>query len=88
MEGGCLPNDPELETDLTAPEYGYDKRMRIQVESKDEMKRRGLASPDSADALCLTLAAPIMTTTRHPVTTWRDRLGIRGMANTGSAQAA
>lgn len=86
-EGGCLPNDPELETDLTAPEYGYDKRMRIQIESKDEMKRRGLSSPDSADALCLTLAAPVMTTTRHPVSTWRDRLGLSSRLQ-GSAQAA
>lgn len=86
-EGGCLPNDPELETDLTAPEYGYDKRMRIQIESKDDMKRRGLSSPDSADALCLTLAAPVMTTTRHPVSTWRDRLGLSSRLQ-GSAQAA
>jgi hypothetical protein len=85
--GGCLPNDPEIEVDFTGPEYGYDVRMRIQIESKDDMKGRGLASPDCADSILLTFASPIAPTTNHPVASWRDRLGIKRRRN-GSAQAA
>jgi len=86
-EGGCLPEDPEIETDLTAPEYGYDKRMRIELESKSDTKSRGMASPDCADSFLLTFAVPIAPTTNYPVSTWRDRLGIHRKRQ-GSAQAA
>lgn len=51
-----LPDDPALLIDLVGPEYGFDSRGRIQLERKEEMKRRGLASPDAADALALTFA--------------------------------
>lgn len=83
-EGGCLPDDPELESDLTAPEYGYDKRMRIVIESKDDMKSRGLPSPDCADSLLLTFASPIASTTATPAKSWRDRLG-HGSGGTGTS---
>lgn len=53
---GALPDDPELEADLTGLEYGYDADNAIQLERKDDMKKRGLGSPDSADALALTFA--------------------------------
>ena len=85
--GGCLPNDPELDTDFTGPQYGYDTRMRIQIESKDDMKSRGLASPDCADSVLLTFASPIAPTTKYPVASWRDRLKIR-TRTAGSAMAA
>jgi len=49
-----IPDHPELYTDLISPEYGYNAQMRIQLEKKDDMKRRGLASPDIGDALALT----------------------------------
>lgn len=84
--GGCLPEDPELETDFTAPQYGYDVRMRLQIESKDDMKGRGLASPDCADSILLTFSSPIAPTTKHPAATWRTRLGIQ--RTRGSADAA
>ncbi len=56
---GCLPDDQELADDLMAPEYGFDGRNRIQLEKKERMKERGLASPDCGDALALTFAAPV-----------------------------
>lgn len=71
--GLCLPDDRELETDLTGIEYGYDVRERVQVEKKEDMKARGLASPDSADALGLTYALSV-TVKRPKSQTWRDRL--------------
>jgi hypothetical protein len=59
---GCIDDDPELVTDLSATEYGFvlrDGRDAIQLESKKDMKKRGLASPDNADALALTFAYPV-----------------------------
>ena len=62
--GGCIPMDQELYDDLIGPEYRYDKSNRILLERKDEMKKRGLASPDCGDALSLTFAQPVA---RHDV---------------------
>lgn len=58
---GAIPqDDKELETDLITPEYRYHPvTNKLQIESKDAMKKRGVASPDSADALALTFAQPI-----------------------------
>ena len=56
---GCLPDDPELAADLTGVEYGFNAKGEIQLEKKDDMKKRGLASPDIADALALTFALPV-----------------------------
>jgi hypothetical protein len=63
LKGGAIPDDPEYRADLTGPEYGFvikDGRDAIQLERKQDMKRRGLASPDIADALALTFAYPVM----------------------------
>lgn len=60
---GCLPPDPELAGELTAPSYRFKptgKRTAFSLESKDDLKARGLPSPDKADSLVLTFAAPVM----------------------------
>jgi hypothetical protein len=49
-----LPNSDELQTDLTGLGYKYDSSDRLQIESKDDAKKRGLLSPDTSDALMLT----------------------------------
>jgi len=54
-----LPNDPELITDLTGIEYGYDIKFRLQLEKKSDMKRRGLDSPDCGDSIALGYAMPV-----------------------------
>lgn len=46
----------DLAGELASVKYRVDSSGRIVVESKDEMKRRGLRSPDLADALNLTFA--------------------------------
>jgi phage terminase large subunit len=51
-----LPASEELKLDLTAPTYDFVSSGKTKVESKDEMKARGLRSPDLADALCMTFA--------------------------------
>lgn len=58
-EQGQIPEDERLKDDLCAPDYGYDMRGRVKLERKQDMRARGLASPDYADALALTFAQPI-----------------------------
>lgn len=53
----CLPNHHGLMAQLTQREYGFTAAGgKIQLESKDDMIERGIASPDIADALALTFA--------------------------------
>jgi hypothetical protein len=39
--------------------YWFDSAGRIQLEPKDEIKKRGLPSPDLGDALAVTFAQPV-----------------------------
>ena len=59
--GGAIPNDMGLKQELGTPKFWYDNANRIVLEPKDEIKKRlqGGASPDMADALALTFAAPV-----------------------------
>lgn len=60
LVGGCLDDDPELREDLINPEYHHHGRSdALVLESKEDMKNRGLASPDDGDALALTFAMPV-----------------------------
>lgn len=56
-----LPTDEELTAELVTPKYKFTSNGKIQVESKEEMKRRGLPSPDAADAFVLTFASDAAT---------------------------
>ena len=58
-ERGALPNETELVDDLLSPLYKFDAQSRILLEKKDDMKARGLPSPDFGDALAMTFAAPV-----------------------------
>jgi hypothetical protein len=51
-----VPNDPALISELTSVLYKFTSSGKQQVESKDEMKARGMDSPDLADAFNLTFA--------------------------------
>lgn len=54
------PEDEELASQLCSIKWEVDSRGRIKVERKEDMKRRGLASPGRADAVALVEhAAPI-----------------------------
>jgi hypothetical protein len=59
VKGGALPNDPELKAQLIGPTYSYNTRNEIILESKEDMMKRGVESPDRADALALTFAYPL-----------------------------
>jgi hypothetical protein len=56
-----IPKDEGLFGELVSPRYGFGSSGKMKVESKDDMKRRGLPSPDRADALCLTMATDAVT---------------------------
>lgn len=56
--GASIPNDNDLITDLTALQYSYRGGVLL-IESKDDAKKRGIKSPDRADALALTFAYPV-----------------------------
>lgn len=55
----AIDDHAELEADLTGPGLRPDNRQRVWLESKEDMKRRGIDSPDDGDALALTFAAPV-----------------------------
>jgi hypothetical protein len=59
---GVIDDDNELRDDLIGPEYTFDKDTRILLEKKEDMKKRGLASPDDGDALALTFASSVQRT--------------------------
>lgn len=49
-----IPDSDELLGDLTSLGYKFDSSARLQIESKDDLRKRGMKSPDTADALALT----------------------------------
>ena len=54
-----LPKDDKLLDDLCSVNKKYDQKGRLQLESKDDVKKRLGRSPDKADALALTFAEPV-----------------------------
>lgn len=76
--GGAIEDDAALETDLTGPGYHHDKHDRLLLESKEDMKARGLSSPDYADALACTFARTVA-----PVTTQATPPPARGTSKWG-----
>lgn len=90
----CLPpDDPVLREQLTGPMSWWGVRQRrscLILESKDQMRERGIGSPDRADALCLTFAAPVAPrskyaeldpTRRYSVQTEYNPMAPRGYPN-------
>jgi hypothetical protein len=59
LKTASIPNDRFLKTDLISPMMKPDSRGTIFLESKKDMKSRGLASPDAADAIAVTFAFPV-----------------------------
>lgn len=53
-----LPNDEDLVGQLSVRKYQVTDNTKIKVESKDDMKKRGLTSPDEADCILL-LCLPV-----------------------------
>lgn len=62
-----LPDDDSLQADLCTPQYKRDSMDRIVLESKDDIRKRGLPSPDYGDACALTFTEPVSDVRDMPV---------------------
>jgi hypothetical protein len=58
---GAIEDSQDLRDQLVGPTYSFSGKDEIQLERKADMRARGVASPDWADALALTFAYPVMT---------------------------
>jgi hypothetical protein len=67
LEHGAIVTDQVLENDLIGPCADRNRSDQLVLESKQQMVKRGVASPDNADALALTFAAHVA-----PVTAAED----------------
>jgi hypothetical protein len=74
--GVKIEDNDEIHSDLIAPRYTFDSQGRLKLESKIDIKKRYLKSPDLGDALALTFAYVI------PNKQFKERYG-----NTGQVQA-
>lgn len=59
LKSATLPRDEQLRVDLVGPKMKFNRSGSILLESKEDMRGRGLASPDAGDALALTFAFPV-----------------------------
>lgn len=57
--GAAIPDSDALQADACGPSYKYDSHTRLQLESKEHMRARGVVSPDFWDAVALTFAEPV-----------------------------
>lgn len=74
-------HDENLSQELTVVRRDYTSSGKVKIESKKDMRRRGVASPDDADALVLTFASTAATLThgrRYPRKS-KLRRNIRGV---------
>ena len=54
----AIPPDPQLVGELVSLRYHHDSRGRVLLERKEDMRKRGLPSPDRADAMMLAFLDP------------------------------
>lgn len=78
-----LAGDDALVSELIAPRFKYSSAGKRQAESKEELKKRGIASPNRADAFLLTLASDAISASNGPLVrkSWSEplRRAIKGL---------
>lgn len=67
--------DYVLQTELTSIRYTINRKGQVQLESKKEMKSRGVGSPDRADALALTFAETVVKKSRSKLNSRKLKQG-------------
>lgn len=80
----AMVDDTDLIAELTAPSYTFTSAGKILVEPKDQMKKRGMSSPDLADAFVLTFAGGVDRTDYDEIDRYRRKMRRGG----GSAWSA
>jgi phage terminase large subunit len=83
LRNASLPDDRQLKADLIGPRKLIDSSGAIQLESKKDMKARGLASPDAADAIAVTFAYPVANRDYNARKTTPSRAFERGSVSSG-----
>lgn len=80
LKSASIPNDQDLKSELTSLRYGF-RGGELLLESKDDAKKRGVHSPDRADALALTFAIPTITAppAGKPIPTFQPAIPVAGM---------
>jgi hypothetical protein len=58
--GADLPDTDAIQADACGPGYKYDIHQRLLLEKKEDMRKRGVRSPDEWDAIALTFAEPVL----------------------------
>jgi hypothetical protein len=53
-----LPDKDSIQADLTSVGFRYNSEGKLLLESKIDLRRRGVPSPDEGDAIALTFAEP------------------------------
>lgn len=61
QNGGNIPDDKDLASQLNSMQYTYNNKMQILLMTKKDIKKMGLPSPDIADAIALTFAGEVYT---------------------------
>lgn len=59
IAGVSIPDSDALQADACGPQYKYNSNQYLLIEAKEEMRKRGIRSPDEWDAVVLTFAAPV-----------------------------
>lgn len=57
--GADIPDEDGLQADACSPGYHYNSNSYLLIESKEQMRKRGVRSPDEWDAVALTFAEPV-----------------------------
>ena len=68
------PDDDETASQLGSLRYSYSSRGQIVIESKDDMRKRGMPSPDRADAVMIAMAKVNLPESSAPIAA-EDLLG-------------
>jgi hypothetical protein len=76
-----IPNNEDFIAELATVRYTFTSNGKIKIESKDDIRRRGLKSPDMADAFVLTFASDAATISWGSNNTWSKPIKrlIRGL---------
>lgn len=76
-----IPNNEDLIGELATVRYTFTSNGKIKIESKDDIRRRGLKSPDMADAFVLTFASDAATISWGSSSSWNKPIKrlIRGL---------
>ncbi|MDR3561244.1 MAG: terminase [Negativicutes bacterium] len=86
-QGGAIPDDQILADDLMGPEYTMTLKGKVKLESKVDMKARGVPSPNRGDALALSFAVPVFKKDKTRKPQWaqgKEEYNIHGVSSSDS----